>query len=99
MAVENEFEIQDDLELDFIKKYKVYLLNDDYTPMDFVVDILMKIFYKSYEDAERIMLEIHNKDMGLCGIYSYEIAETKITQVHQKARQNGYPLKAYMEEE
>ena len=81
------------------KMYKVYLLNDDYTTMDFVVDILIKIFHKSYEEAERIMLEIHKKDRGLCGVYTYEIAETKIAQVHKHARENGFPLKAYMEEE
>ena len=99
MATQSDFEIESDLEVDFPKKYKVYLLNDDYTTMDFVVDILIRIFHKSYEEAERIMLEIHQSDKGLCGVYSYEIAETKIAQVHKRARDNGFPLKAYMEEE
>ena len=99
MATKEDFELDYDLELDFPSKYKVYLLNDDYTPMDFVVDILMKIFHKSYEEAEKIMLEVHKKDKGLCGVYTYEIAETKVSQVIKNARDNGYPLKAIMEEE
>ncbi len=99
MATKSDFELEDALEVDFPKKYKVFLLNDDYTTMDFVVDVLIKIFHKSYEEAERIMLEIHKKDKGLCGVYSYEIAETKIAQVHKRARDNGFPLRAYMEEE
>jgi ATP-dependent Clp protease adaptor protein ClpS len=99
MATKEDFGLDYDLELDFPSKYKVYLLNDDYTPMDFVVDILMNIFHKSYEEAEKIMLEVHKKDKGLCGIYTYEIAETKVSQVIKNARDNGYPLKAIMEEE
>ncbi len=99
MATRHDVELEEVLELDHPKKYKVYLLNDDYTTMDFVVDILMRIFHKSYEEAERIMLEIHKKDKGLCGVYTYEIAETKVAQVHKRARDNGFPLKAYMEEE
>ena len=67
--------------------------------MDFVVDILMSIFHKSYEQAENIMLEVHKKDRGLCGVYTYEIAETKVMQVIKKAKDNGFPLKATMEEE
>jgi ATP-dependent Clp protease adaptor protein ClpS len=99
MAVEHDLEQDTLLELDTPKKYKVYLLNDDYTTMDFVVDILMKIFHKNYQQAEKIMLDIHKQGQGLCGVYTYEIAETKVMQVHQLARNNGYPLKATMEEE
>jgi ATP-dependent Clp protease adaptor protein ClpS len=99
VATQNDVVLEDDLELSFPKQYKVYLLNDDYTTMDFVVDILIRIFHKTYEEAERIMLEIHKKDKGLCGVYPYEIAETKVAQVHRSARENGFPLKAYMEEE
>ncbi len=99
MATQSDFELESDLELDFPKKYKVYLLNDDYTTMDFVVDILMKIFHKNYDEAERIMLDIHKNGQGLCGVYTYEIAETKVVQVHKKARESGFPLKAVMEEE
>jgi ATP-dependent Clp protease adaptor protein ClpS len=99
VATQNDFELEEDLNLDIPKKYKVFLLNDDYTTMDFVVDILIKIFHKNYEEAEKIMLDIHKKDKGLCGVYSYEIAETKVAQVHKRARDNGFPLRAYMEEE
>ncbi len=99
MATKIDLETDKKTELEFPKKYKVYLLNDDYTSMDFVVDILMRIFHKTYEQAEKIMLEIHKKDKGLCGIYTYEVAESKIAQVHKSAKNNGYPLKAVMEEE
>jgi len=80
------------------KEYKVLLLNDDYSTMDFVVDVLMTIFHKTSKQSEDIMLEVHKKGKGLCGIYSYEIAETKVAQVHKKARDQGYPLKAVIEE-
>lgn len=99
MATNNEFELLDEVSLKYPKKYKVYILNDDYTSMDFVVDILMSIFHKSYEQAENIMLEVHKKDRGLCGVYTHEIAETKVMQVIKKAKDNGFPLKATMEEE
>ena len=80
------------------KQYHVYLLNDDYTSMDFVIDILIRIFHKSHADAQHIMIQVHEKQRGLCGTYSYEIAETKIHQVSTLARENGFPLKAVMEE-
>jgi len=81
------------------KLYKVFLLNDDYTTMDFVVEILMDIFHKSYSEAVDIMLTVHKKGKGLCGIYTYEIAETKVDEVHRRARAHEFPLKAIMEEE
>ena len=81
------------------KKYKVFLLNDDYTTMDFVVDVLCDVFHKSYEEAVNIMLTIHKRGKGLCGVYTYEIAETKVDQVHRLARAHQFPLKATMEEE
>lgn len=99
MGTNIELEIDENIELKYPKKYKVYLLNDDYTSMEFVIDILMSIFHKSYEQAQDIMLEVHKKERGLCGVYSYEIAETKVTQVIQKAKENDFPLKATMEEE
>ena len=99
MGTQTDHATQIDLELTYPKKYKVYLLNDDYTTMDFVVDILMTVFHKSYEEAQNIMLEVHKKDRGLCGVYTYEIAETKVMQVISKAKENGFPLKATMEEE
>ena len=92
-------ELFDETMLQHPKKYKVYLLNDDYTSMDFVVDILIGLFHKSFEQAEKIMLEIHKKDRGLCGVYSHEIAETKVMQVIKRAKDSGFPLKATMEEE
>jgi ATP-dependent Clp protease adaptor protein ClpS len=99
MAINIELEIDEDIELKYPKKYKVFLLNDDYTSMEFVIDILMSIFHKTYEQAQDIMLEVHKKERGLCGVYSYEIAETKVAQVIQKAKDNDFPLKATMEEE
>ena len=94
-----EFELEDSVIVSFPKKYKVFLLNDDYTTMEFVVDILMGIFRKSYEESENIMLEVHKNGRGLCGIYSHEIAQTKVLQVITKAKDSGFPLKATMEEE
>ncbi|DAB29969.1 MAG TPA: ATP-dependent Clp protease adaptor ClpS [Sulfurimonas sp. UBA12504] len=99
MATHTNFELSEAVMIKHPKKYKVYLLNDDYTSMDFVVDILISVFHKSYTEAEAIMLEIHKKDRGLCGIYTNEIAETKVMQVTRKAKDNGFPLKAVMEEE
>ena len=99
MATDTDFDLQETTKLAYPKKYRVYMLNDDYTSMDFVVDVLISIFHKSYEESEKIMLEIHKKDRGLCGIYSYEIAETKVIQVLKRAKENGFPLKSIMEEE
>lgn len=80
------------------KRYHVYLLNDHYTSMDFVMDILMGVFRKNFTDAYRIMMEVHQSGRGLCGTYSHEIAETKVQQVAQLAREGGFPLKAIYEE-
>jgi len=79
--------------------YKVYLLNDDYTPMDFVVQILEGVFNKSREDAMRIMLEVHQSGLGLCGVFTFEVAETKVTQTLNAARQAQHPLQCTMEKE
>jgi len=79
--------------------YRVLLLNDDYTPMEFVVHVLEKHFGKSREDATRIMLMVHHKGSGICGVYTYEVAETKVTQVIDFARQHGHPLQCTMEKE
>jgi len=79
--------------------YKVLLLNDDYTAMDFVVEVLRFVFHKSIEDATQIMLNVHNNGIGLCGIYSYEVAETKINTTEALARERGFPLKCVMERE
>lgn len=98
MSTKVKHALEDSLELREPKKYQVYLLNDDYTSMDFVIDILIGIFRKTYSDAHQIMLQVHQNGRGLCGIYSYEIAETKIHQVSSLARESGFPLKAVMEE-
>jgi len=99
MATNTDLEIIREISLKHPKKYKVLILNDDYTSMEFVIDILMGIFHKSYQEAQNIMLEVHKKDKGVCGVYTNEIAETKIMQVHKKARESGFPLRAEMEEE
>jgi len=99
MATHTEQELLNDIKLKFPKKYKVYLLNDDYTSMEFVIDILITIFHKSYEEAEKIMLQVHKEEKGLCGVYSHEIAETKMMQVIKRAQENEFPLKATIEEE
>lgn len=77
--------------------YRVLLLNDDFTPMEFVVHVLQKFFQKEYTEATRIMLQVHQKGAGVAGTFSHEIAETKVYQVNQYARQNKYPLKCTME--
>jgi ATP-dependent Clp protease adaptor protein ClpS len=79
--------------------YKVLLLNDDYTPMEFVVLVLQRFFGKSAEEATRIMLHVHQKGVGVCGVYTYEIAETKVAQVIEFARQHQHPLQCTMEKE
>ncbi|MDC7125324.1 MAG: ATP-dependent Clp protease adapter ClpS [Spirochaetales bacterium] len=79
--------------------YKVVLLNDHYTPMDFVVDILREIFHKNPAEATNIMLEVHKKGKGIAGIYIYDIAATKIQQVERLARSEGYPLRCVLEKE
>jgi ATP-dependent Clp protease adaptor protein ClpS len=79
--------------------YKVLLLNDDYTPMEFVVHVLERYFNKGREEATRIMLHVHHKGVGICGVYTYEVAETKVTQVMDFSRQNGHPLQCTLEKE
>ena len=79
--------------------YKVLLLNDDYTPMEFVVQILEGIFNKSREEAVQIMLHVHRSGVGICGIFTYEVAETKVAQVIEFARRHQHPLQCTMEKE
>ena len=78
--------------------FKVLLLNDDFTPMDFVVQVLQKFFSKNREQATQIMLKVHNEGVGVCGIYPRDIAETKVSQVIGFARENQHPLQCVMEE-
>ncbi len=77
--------------------YKVILLNDDYTPMEFVVEILKVVFHRPHAEATRIMLHVHQNGMGVAGVYPYEIAETKVRTVDELARQGEFPLKCVME--
>lgn len=79
--------------------YKCILLNDDYTPMEFVVEILKQIFFKQHAEATRIMLHVHQNGMGVAGVYPYEIAETKVRTVEEMAREAQYPLKCVLEKE
>jgi ATP-dependent Clp protease adaptor protein ClpS len=77
--------------------YRVLLHNDDYTTMEFVIEILMVVFNKSVEESTRIMLNVHRRGIGICGTYVYEVAETKVETVERLARSNGFPLKCSME--
>ena len=86
-------------EIDEPPMYKVLLHNDDYTTMEFVIEIMMLVFKKSPEESMEIMLNVHQKGIGICGVYTYEVSETKVNTVHDLARDNGFPLKSTMEEE
>jgi ATP-dependent Clp protease adaptor protein ClpS len=77
--------------------YRVLLLNDDYTPMDFVIGVLCTFFHKTFDDANRIMWQVHNNGVGECGVYTYEVADTKVTQVMDHARKHQHPLQCIME--
>ena len=77
--------------------YKVIMLNDDYTPMEFVVMVLERYFNKSHDEATHIMMHVHQKGVGICGVYTYEIAETKVSQVMDLARQHQHPLQCTLE--
>ena len=77
--------------------YKVLLMNDDYTPMEFVVLVLQRYFSMGIEDATRVMLQVHQKGVGVCGVFTFEVAETKVGQVTDFARENQHPLQATLE--
>ena len=77
--------------------YQVLILNDNYTPMDFVIEVIQRIFHKPIDEAEQIMLDVHEKGKGVCGVYTLEIAETKVTEVIIAARMNEHPLMAVVE--
>ena len=94
-----EEELDFALELEEPQMFKVLLHNDDYTSMDFVVEVLIGIFHKTHAQAEQIMLQIHEKDKAICGVYSFEIAQTKAEQVKQLAKENEFPLLATIEED
>ncbi len=99
MAEKNEYDLEIELEVKEPKKYRVLLLNDDFSTMEFVIEILMGIFKKSQEEAATIMLDVHNNGRAICGIYTHEIAATKAAQVKHNAKKAGFPLKAILEEE
>ncbi|MBI5632437.1 MAG: ATP-dependent Clp protease adapter ClpS [Nitrospirae bacterium] len=96
---EKELQEETDLQLKKPPLYSVFLLNDDYTTMDFVIHILETVFHKPVIEATRIMLHVHKNGKGLAGIYTREIAETKIETVHDIAREHEFPLKCSMEKE
>lgn len=79
--------------------YRVVMLNDDYTPMEFVVHVLERFFSKSHEEAMQIMLHVHQKGVGVCGVFTNEVAETKVTQVMDLAQQHQHPLQCTLEKE
>jgi len=85
--------------LDTPRMYKVILHNDDYTTMEFVVEILERVFQKNNLEATNIMLDVHKRGRGICGVYTYDIAVTKVAQVHELAVQNQFPLRCSYEEE
>ncbi|MCU0821798.1 MAG: ATP-dependent Clp protease adaptor ClpS [Spirochaetes bacterium] len=85
-------------DLDEPKLYRVIMHNDHYTTMDFVVEVLMKVFNKPAAEAAKIMLDIHHRGMGICGVFTFDIASTKVAAVHQLARKREFPLKCSYEE-
>jgi ATP-dependent Clp protease adaptor protein ClpS len=97
--LEESVSSETDQEVDEPPMYRVMLLNDDYTTMEFVVEVLVYVFQKSAEAATQIMLNVHRSGVGVCGIYPLEIAETKVDIVDNLARENGFPLKCIMERE
>lgn len=86
-------------DLDEPPMFRVMLLNDDYTTMDFVIEVVRVVFKKSLEDATQIMLNVHRQGVGVCGMYPFEVAETKVDMVHALANEHGFPLKCVMEKE
>ena len=93
-----EYEIENELDLEEPKKYAVLLLNDDFSTMEFVIEILTKVFRKSLSESENIMLSVHNNGKAICGVYTQEIAYTKVAQVKTMARKESFPLKAIAQE-
>lgn len=94
---QNESDVIEVVKFDLPPNYKVIILNDDVTTFDFVIKILLTVFHKTMEEAERLTLTVHNKGAGIAGVYSYDIARTKINQVRQMAESENYPLQLKME--
>jgi len=93
-----EGDVKNDQEIREPKMYRVILHNDDYSTMDFVIEVIISIFHKPAADATRIMLDVHTKGKGICGVYSYDIAATRVARVHQLAKKRQFPLKCSIEE-
>jgi len=94
---DSDIQLEDRQEIDYPSMYRVILHNDDYTTMEFVINILTSIFHMPEQKATKIMLDVHKKGKGECGFYTYDIAVTKVNQVHELAKENGFPLKASYE--
>lgn len=92
-----EIAIAEKVEIEEPKMYKVLLHNDDYTSMEFVIHVLMKFFGKNYDDSHAIMLRVHSDGIGICGIYTFEVAESKSEKVNRYSRGKGHPLKSSIE--
>ncbi len=90
--------IETEKKLDEPKMYRVFLHNDHYTTMDFVIEVLMKVFHMPAQKATKVMLDVHKSGIGVCGVYTFDIALTKVSQVHQMARERMFPLKSSYEE-
>ncbi len=95
----SEGELSSEVVTSLAPRYKVILHNDDYTTMEFVIQVLERFFHKSSEEAQHLMLKVHQEGSALCGVYSFEVAETKVHKVTQFARENRYPLKVTKEKE
>ena len=93
-----DIQIKEDVQVKKPRMYKVILHNDHYTTMDFVVEVLVTIFHKNNMEATELMLQVHRNGFGICGVYTYDIAQTKAGQVHTLARQREFPLKCTVEE-
>ena len=93
-----EGDLKNDQEIREPNMYRVILHNDDYSTMDFVIEVLISIFHKPAADATRIMVDVHKKGMGICGVYTYDIAATRVARVHQLAKKREFPLKCSLEE-
>lgn len=99
VQLDDGVEVKNETKIDEPPKYKVLLHNDNYTTMDFVIAILCRIFHKNVPEATRIMLEVHRNGIGECGVFTKEVAETKVRQVRSDARMAGFPLNCTMEKE
>jgi ATP-dependent Clp protease adaptor protein ClpS len=97
-GMDGDLQAKDQTDLRPPQMYRVILHNDHFTTMEFVIDILVKIFHKPARDASSIMLDVHRSGSGICGVYSYDIARTKVSQVHALARAQEFPLKCTFEE-